>query len=103
MNAEIFINKAAHIIHLVEDLTTVIKYKFCHSRVLDSKRKFELASYAYYGLSVQEGVSAEDLETLLNMAITCAMLSPAGPMKARIITVLMKDERSKRLEHFGIL
>lgn len=37
------------------------------------------------------------------MALTCAVLAPAGAMKARIVTVLMKDERSKKLEHFNIL
>jgi COP9 signalosome complex subunit 4 len=81
----------------------VIRYKVCHSRVLDSKRKFELAAYAYYGLSVQEGVDKEDLLRLLGMCLTCTLLAPAGPMKSRIITILVKDERSKALEFYGLL
>lgn len=52
VNAEIFINKAAHLIHLVEETELIVRYKVSHSRVLDSKRKFELAAFAYYSLSL---------------------------------------------------
>ena len=79
VNAEKFINKAAHIIHRVNDATLQIRYKVCHSRIMDSKRKFLIAAYAYYDLSNQEGVDPSDLLQLLNMAMTCAILSPAGP------------------------
>ena len=37
------------------------------------------------------------------MAATCAILSPAGPQKSRILTILHKDPRSSKLEHFDIL
>ena len=33
VNAEKFINKAAHIIHLVKDVQLAIRYKFCHARI----------------------------------------------------------------------
>ncbi len=51
MNAEKFINKAAHIMHLIKDQALLIRYKVCHARVMDSKRKFLLASFSYYELS----------------------------------------------------
>ena len=51
VNAEKYINKAAHIIHRVNDQTLQIRYKVCHSRIMDSKRRFLIASYAYYDLS----------------------------------------------------
>lgn len=51
VNAEKFINKAAHFVHLAKDQRFVIRYKVCHSRIMDSKRKFILAAYAYYDLS----------------------------------------------------
>lgn len=60
-------------------MTLQIRYKVCHSRIMDSKRKFLIAAYAYYDLSNQEGVDPGDLLALLNMAMTCAILSPAGP------------------------
>lgn len=103
VNAESHINKAAHIIHLVDSQELIIRYKVSHSRVQDSKRKFELAAQSYYSLSIQEGVDPDDLETLLNMALTCAVLAPAGDMKSRIITSLYKDERSKKLEFYNLL
>jgi COP9 signalosome complex subunit 4 len=40
---------------------------------------------------------------LLAMAVTCAILSPAGPQKARIISNLYKDLRSPKLEHYELL
>ena len=53
VNAEKYINKAAHIIHLVKDQTLIIRYKVSHSRIMDSKRKFLVASQSYYELSNQ--------------------------------------------------
>ena len=52
VNAEKFINKAAHIIHLVKDQAINLRYKVCHSKIMDSKRKFIVASHAYYDLSI---------------------------------------------------
>ena len=40
---------------------------------------------------------------LLNMAMTCAILAPAGPQKYRILSVLHKDIRSTKLEHYEVL
>ena len=37
------------------------------------------------------------------MALTCSLLSPAGPQKARILTTLKKDERTKKIEFYSIL
>lgn len=51
MNAEKFINKAAHVMHLVKNTSLIIRYKVCHSRIMDSKRKFMVAASAYYDLS----------------------------------------------------
>lgn len=65
--------------HLVKDQSVRIRYKVCHSRIMDSKRKFLIASFSYYELSNQEGVDPSDLLVLLGMAATCAILSPAGP------------------------
>ncbi len=37
------------------------------------------------------------------MALTCAVLAPAGPQKSRLLSVLHKDIRSAKLEHYDIL
>jgi hypothetical protein len=38
VNASKFISKAAHFVHLCKDQSLVIRYKVCHSRIMDSKR-----------------------------------------------------------------
>jgi COP9 signalosome complex subunit 4 len=70
---------------------------------MDSKRKFQVAAYSYYELSNQEGVDANDLLQLLNMAMICAILAPAGPQKYRMLSVMHKDVRSTKLEHYEVL
>ena len=65
---------------------------------MDSKRKFNLAAWEYYGLSNQEELDQEDKILLLKSSMTCAILSPAGDNKYRIMGVLHKDERSKSLD-----
>jgi len=74
-----FINKANHIMHLVKDGDLQLQFKVLHARVMDSKRRFILAGHSYYTLSQQEGHDPEELLTLLNMSVTCAVLAPAGP------------------------
>lgn len=82
-----------------------LRFKVCQSRVNDAKRKFILAAFSYYELSQsgQYDIDEDDLLQLLKCAVTCAILAPAGPQKARILTLLYKDERSQKLESFEIL
>jgi COP9 signalosome complex subunit 4 len=70
---------------------------------MDSKRRFLVAAQSYYDLSNQEGVDQADLLQLLSMSVTCAILSPAGPQKARIIANLHKDLRSPKLDNYEVL
>ncbi|KAG7139354.1 COP9 signalosome complex subunit 4 like protein [Verticillium longisporum] len=44
----------------------------------------------------------ERLHTL-SMAVKCAILAPAGPLRARTLGRLYKDERAAALDEFGIL
>ena len=105
VNAEIFINKATHVILDVEDEDINNRYRYCKAKVFDAKRKFVFASQAYYELSSQEGdkISEEDKLELLKNSITCAILAPVGTYKSRILTTLTKDERSKNCPNFEML
>ena len=40
---------------------------------------------------------------MLNSSIICAILSPAGPQKARILGALIKDERTRKNQHYELL
>lgn len=48
-------------------------------------------------------MESEQVNALLSGALQCAVLSPAGPQKARILTILHKDPRCHSLEHFEVL
>ena len=105
VNAELFLNKATHVILDVEDEDLNIRYRYCKAKVFDSKRKFILASQAYYELSMIEGDKIDEANklALLKCSVTCAVLSPIGPQKNRMLTNLFKDERTRNLENFEIL
>ena len=48
-------------------------------------------------------VSEEDMITSLQMAVTCAVLAPAGPQRSRTLGTLYKDERSHALPNYAML
>jgi COP9 signalosome complex subunit 4 len=51
-----------------------------------------------------EEIGPEDQIELLKSAITCAILTPAGNQKYRLMAALHKDERSKQIDpHFDLL
>ncbi|CAI2370764.1 unnamed protein product [Moneuplotes crassus] len=105
VNAEIYLNKATHVILDVEDEEINTRYRYCKAKVFDSKRKFVFAAQAYYELSSFEGSAIEEDNKflLLKNAITCAVLAPVGPQKSRILTTLTKDERSKNCPNYEML
>ena len=53
-----------------------------------------LAAWSYFGLANTEGLSPEDQADQLKGAMTCAILSPAGDAKFKIMGVLHKDTRA---------
>ena len=105
VNAELFLNKATHVILDVEDEDINIRYRYCKAKVFDSKRKFILAAQSYYELSSKEGdkIDEENKLALLKNAVTCTILAPVGPQKSRILTTLYKDERTRNLENIEML
>jgi hypothetical protein len=62
----------------------------------DQKREFHLAAWEYYGLANMVTLDEETKIHLLKCAMTCAILTPAGDNKDRLLSVLHKDERCKR-------
>lgn len=105
VNAEMFLNKATHVILDVEDEDINIRYRYCKAKVFDSKREFILAAQSYYELSIKEGgkIEEEDKLALLKSAVTCVTLAPVGPRKSRLLTTLYKDERTVSLDNYEML
>mmetsp|Transcript_58580 Transcript_58580/g.188280 ORF Transcript_58580/g.188280 Transcript_58580/m.188280 type:complete len:406 (+) Transcript_58580:94-1311(+) len=104
--ADTFSTRAAMVMHEVNDVPLQLRFRVCHARILDSKRKFLEAASKYCDLSQQTfggQICETDLVQLLKLAVTCAILAPAGPQRSRILASLCKDERIRSVEHYEIL
>mmetsp|Transcript_23077 Transcript_23077/g.65008 ORF Transcript_23077/g.65008 Transcript_23077/m.65008 type:complete len:405 (-) Transcript_23077:67-1281(-) len=104
--ADTFCTRAAMVMHEVQDIPLQLRFRVCHARILDSKRKFLDAASKYCDLSQQTfggQIATVDLLQLLKASVTCAILAPAGPQRSRILALLCKDERIRSVEHFEIL
>ncbi|KPM43828.1 COP9 signalosome complex subunit 4 [Neonectria ditissima] len=101
--AEVYINKLKNIMHLVSDQDLNLHFKLSQARIHDAKRNFLGASQRYHEISFSPTISEEERLHTLSMAVKCAVLAPAGPMRSRTLGRLYKDERSVQLDEFGIL
>jgi COP9 signalosome complex subunit 4 len=108
--AETYVNKLKNIMYDVtererpadaRDLN--LHFRLCQARILDSNRDFLGASARYHEISLSPAIAEEERLHTLAMAIKCAILAPAGPLRSRTLGRLYKDERSAGLEEFGIL
>ncbi|CAM9827731.1 unnamed protein product, partial [Chrysoparadoxa australica] len=98
--AETFVNKASAVMREVDDRVLQLRYRTTSAQVLDSNRKFLDAAMRFSELSqtTQADIDAGDLLVLLGKAVTCAILSKAGPQRNRVLGTLMKDERLDDME-----
>lgn len=97
------INRAKNVLHNVTDKATRLQFSISQARILDSQRQFLDASVAYYNMSNEALVDEDDRLQALSASITCAVLAPAGPQRARMLGRLYKDERAPQIEEYGIL
>lgn len=104
--ADTFCMRAGVMMHEVDDTPLQLRFRVCHARIFDSKRKFLDAASKYIDLSQQTfggQICDNDLLQLLKCAVTCAILAPAGPQRSRVVASLCKDERIRTVEHHEIL
>ncbi|KAK1600627.1 PCI domain-containing protein [Colletotrichum navitas] len=101
--AETYVNKLKNIMHTVQDRDLDLHFKLSQARILDSKRDFLGASGRYHEISVSPAIAEEERLHTLSMAVKCAILAPAGPMRSRALGRLYKDERSAGLDEYGML
>lgn len=102
-SAETYLNKLKNVIHNVTDSVLQLHFKLSQARINDAKRQFLAASQSYHEISYSTAIAEEERLHTLGMAIKCAILAPAGPMRSRALGRLYKDERAANLEEFGIL
>ncbi|KAK2769261.1 pci domain-containing protein [Colletotrichum kahawae] len=101
--AETYVNKLKNIMHTVQDPELDLHFKLSQARIHDSKRDFLGASNRYHEISLSPAIAEEERLHTLSMAVKCAILAPAGPMRSRALGKLYKDERSAGLDEFGML
>lgn len=77
--------------------------KACTALALDYQFKFLDAAQKYNELSYVTSLPVSDQNEAIEKALNCAILSPAGPKRGRMLAVLYKDERCQNLSTFSIL
>lgn len=97
------LNKIKNIIYAVQDKETRIHFQVSQARIHDSQRNFLDAAKAYYALSLESLVEEDGRVQALSSSIVCAVLSPAGPPRSKMLATLYKDDRASSVEHFSIL
>ncbi|KAI1400311.1 hypothetical protein F4819DRAFT_378778 [Hypoxylon fuscum] len=102
-SADTYLNKLKQVIYQVEDPTLNLHFKLSSARIQDSKREFLSASQAYHDISLSPAISEDERIHTLSMAVKCAILAPAGPLRSRALGRLFKDDRSTNLPEFGML
>jgi len=98
--AEVFIQRAWPLMKHVKDSDAKLSFETVFAQVADANRKFLDAGNRYYQLShrLEDGLPA------LRKAIVCCVLTEAGPQRARLLALMMKDERALALgDLHGIL
>lgn len=104
IKAETFINRATRLAaENTGNKNLTLQYKACHVRVADKKRKYVVAAQRYYQLSLESVVDFKERMDSLTYALNCAVLALAGPVRARLLAMLYKDERATNLKFFSLL
>ncbi|KAK4153554.1 hypothetical protein C8A00DRAFT_15246 [Chaetomidium leptoderma] len=101
--AETYLNKLKNVMHTVEDAELNLHFRLSAARIQDSNRQFLQAAKSYHDISFSPAIAEDERLHTLGMAIKCAILAPAGPLRSRGLGQLYKDERSAGLEEHGIL
>ncbi|KAF2480601.1 CSN4 COP9 signalosome complex subunit 4 [Neohortaea acidophila] len=102
-NALSHLNKIKQVIFSVTDQATRLQFQLSQARISDSQRNFLDASASYLALSNEPVIDEEERLQALSAAITCAVLAPAGPQRARQLGKLYKDERAVETAEHSIL
>ena len=103
--ADSAVNKAGQIVESITNpdkhIGLILRYKSTYARVLDNNRKFLQAAGRYHDLSDQSNsnlIPSDDLLRMLGNAATCAILSPSGPQRQRVLGHIFKDPRLNQLD-----
>lgn len=80
-----------------------LQFRLSQAKIYDSQRRFAEAAARYHELSSTPSIDDSDRTQMLSAAVTASILSPAGPQRAKMLTTLMRDERTQSLPQYTIL
>ncbi|KIY71473.1 hypothetical protein CYLTODRAFT_435252 [Cylindrobasidium torrendii FP15055 ss-10] len=103
VQAETYFKRAQSLIGAAKDNETALSFRLSQARIFDYSRRFWEAARMYHELSYVGDIDEEDRLLMLNAAITCAVLAPAGPNRSRVLASLYRDERATELPTYNIL
>ncbi|RXW24719.1 hypothetical protein EST38_g1164 [Candolleomyces aberdarensis] len=103
VQADTYYKRAALLVHSTQDKETILAFKLCQARISDYSRKFLEAASRYHELSYVGEIDEEERRQMLLVAVTCAVLAPAGPNRSRVLASLFRDERTAELPTYNIL
>ncbi|KAG5985088.1 hypothetical protein E4U55_001591 [Claviceps digitariae] len=101
--AETYVNKLKNIMHVIVDQDLQLHFRLSQARIQDAKREFLAAAQRYHEISLSAAIAEDERLHTLGMAIKCAILAPAGPLRSRMLGRLYKDDRAVQLSEFGML
>ena len=80
----------------------ILRYKSTYARVLDANRKFLQAAQRYHDLSqsATDIIDADDVFNMLGRAATCAILSPSGAQRQRVLGHVRSVSGSNKISRF---
>jgi len=102
-NALTYLNRVKNVIHGVTSVPTRLQFQLSQARISDSQRNFLDASSTYYNISQEQVIDEDERLQTLSAAIACAVLAPAGPLRAKQLSKLYKDDRASQVEEYSIL
>lgn len=106
-HAESFLNRIKNLPSSNEILNSNpelrLHFQLSQARILDARHRFLDASTEYYNVSLSSAVAEDDRLQALSAAITAAVLAPAGPLRAKTLAKLYKDDRASATEEYSIL
>ena len=76
---------------------SVLSYKLLNTQLFDLRHDFIRAAQKYIELARQPAVSHDDRLNCLLCCARCAVLAEAGPERANVLAMLVKDERISSL------
>jgi len=85
------------------DDRSVLEFKLLSTRLFDLRHDFIRAAQRYVELFRQPALSHEERMRCLLCCAQCALLAEAGPERATVLTILIKDERTPSLACYPLL